>query len=374
NAQYDSAEFNPPDYTADPSPDFRNRLHTSVVSLDYRGVVSPLWTTTLQASRNVDDLNSGGTTLTRYKTDREQQTWQNALHLGAGQQVMLAYEHLGEKVSGDVFTAEPQRTNNAFVLGYSGRYGLAGLQASVRHDDNSVYGDNTTGSVGATYQISPQFKLRALAGTTFRAPTFNDLFYPGYGVSSIQPERGRSFEVGASWQSGNTSATATVYRNDVRDLIGYDPDPTGAHCPPGYFGCAANTSRARLQGATLGATQQWDGLEMRATVDFLDARDADTGVRLARRAAHQETLAVSYTRNAWSAGASLLDVGSRPDGGVVLGGYGIVDVHAAWRFHARWRLEAKLLNALDHRVEPVRDYQGLGRQAWIGVTFDGNGF
>ena len=67
NAQYDSAEFNPPAFNADPSPDFRNHLKTSVASIDYRGQVSSLWTTTLQASRNIDDLNSGGTSLGRFR-------------------------------------------------------------------------------------------------------------------------------------------------------------------------------------------------------------------------------------------------------------------------------------------------------------------
>ena len=70
----------------------------------------------------------------------------------------------------------------------------------------------------------------------------------------------------------------------------------------------------------------------------------------------------------------MLDVGSRPDGGVVLGGYALFDLRAAWRFQPHWQLQAKLLNALDHRVEPIRDYQGLGRQAWIGIGFDGKGF
>ena len=36
----------------------------------------------------------------------------------------------------------------------------------------------------------------------------------------------------------------------------------------------------------------------------------------------------------------------------------------------RWKLEAKLLNALDRDIEPVRDYQGLGRQFWLGVRVD----
>src|SRR4030095_5381008 len=96
-------------------------------------------------------------------------------------------------------------------------------------------------------------KLRALAGTSFRAPTFNDLAFPGLGVPTIRPEEGRSVEARVSWQGDDASASVTVYRNRVSDLIGFQPDPT--LCPPGYdFGCAANVQRARLQGATLAAT------------------------------------------------------------------------------------------------------------------------
>lgn len=373
NAQYDSAEYNPPDYLPDPSPDFRNRLTTNIASIDYRGAISDLWTTTAQISSSVDDSKSGGTTTSRFKTERSQAMWQNALHLSADQQVVLAYEHLRERIQGDAFSDQLQRSNNAFITGYSGQFGAHGLEASLRFDSNSVYGQNTTGSVGWSYELTDGLELRALAGTTFRAPTFNDLYYPGYGVATVQPERGRSLELGVVWKSGTTSANATVYRNQVRNLIGFDPDPSGTDCPTGYFGCAANTSRARLQGATIGAAQSWGGLTLRGTVDFVDAKDANTGTRLPRRAAHQETLAADYVRGGWSIGASVLDVGSRPDGGITLGGYAVADLRAAWAFVPHWRLEAKVLNVLNHRIELVRDYQGLGRQAWIGVRFDGKG-
>jgi vitamin B12 transporter len=69
----------------------------------------------------------------------------------------------------------------------------------------------------------------------------------------------------------------------------------------------------------------------------------------------------------------MLFVGSRPDSGVVLGGYAIVDLRVAWQPQKTWRIEAKLNNALDRRVEPLRDYQGLGRQAWLGVRVDSAG-
>ena len=203
------------------------------------------------------------------------------------------------------------------------------------------------------------------------------------GARKVVPASARSFEIGASWESGDTRLSVTAYRNDVRDLIGYEPnidenfEPLGL-CPPGYaFGCARNIGRARLQGLTFAGAQRWRQWELSGNVELLDATDSDTGNRLNRRAAHQESVTLTWTEDAWTAGAALVFVGSRPDGSpgttFVLGGYGVLDLRATWRFMPKGRLEAKLLNALDHRVEPLRDYQGLGRQAWIGVRFDGQG-
>ena len=374
HSQFDSVQYLPPDYVADPSPDFRNRLVTRVTSADYRGVVNALWTTTAQLSRSVDDLTSGAAMPSRFVTRREQGTWQNALTLGAGQQLVVAYERLSERAAADGFTTEPKRRNDAVVVGYSGSLGRHALQADLRRDDNSDYGGNTTGRLGYAFTVLPGLKLRALAGTSFRAPTFNDLYYPGYGVATVRPEKGRSVEAGVSWQGDTNSASATVFRNRVRDLIGYQPDR--AFCPtdPAFnFGCAGNVNRARLQGATFAGSQRWGGFAVRASVDLLDAKDADSGRRLVRRAAHQETLVADFDAGPWRIGASGLFVGSRPEGGAVLGGYGVLDLRASWRLQRQWQLEAKLLNALDHRIEPVRDYQGIGRQAWLGVRFDSVG-
>jgi vitamin B12 transporter len=371
NSQYDGTE---PPFFDDPSPDFRNRLVTRVASLDYRGKPTSTWTTTLQASSAVDDLTSGGNIQSRFITRREQATWQNALALGAGQQLLLAYEHVEERASADAFPTEQSRRNDAGVLGYSGAFGAHTLQADLRRDNNSIYGGNTTGRIGYAFDLGAGVKLRALTGTTFRAPTFNDLAFPGFGVATIQPERGRSVEAGASWQGEAATFSATVYRNRVHDLIVFEPD--SAFCPPDpayQFGCAANRQRARLQCATLTGTARWQQVDLRANVDFLDATDEDTGVRLPRRAAHQESAGADYVAGAWRFGASALFVGSRPDSGVVLGGYAVVDLRVAWKPRTEWQVEARLANALDRTIEPVRDYRGLGRQAWIGVRYASTG-
>jgi vitamin B12 transporter len=374
NAQFDNSEFLAPNFTQDPSPDFRSRLVNQVTALDYRGVISPALTTSVQFATNKDDSVSGGTLAEQYLTQRKQFTWQTAWKFGADKQLVALFENLKESARADAYLAPVQRSNNALALGYSGQYGAHALQADVRRDNSSVYGGVTTGRLGWGMDVAAGWRIRALAGTTFRAPSFNDLYFPDYGVSSVRPEKGRSIEAGLSWRTAASEASITVYQNKVRDQIGYQPDPAFCPAAAGYpYGCAANVSRARLTGATLAASTRAGGLTLRANIDVLDAKDADTGIRLPRRAAHQESLTADYATGAWNFGAALLAVGSRPDAGVVLSGYETLDLRTTWRVAPQWLLEARLLNATNRNIEPLRDYQALGRQAWLGVRFDSAG-
>lgn len=373
-SQYDASQFVAPLFKQDPTPDFRDRSSSRVVSLDYRGRLTPAWTTTLQLGRNDDELAAGAAVVNRFHTRREQFTWQNALALGAAQQLLLAIDGMDEAIDASNFATGLKRKNRALMAGYSGRFGAHDLLLDLRHDDNSVYGKADTGRIGWRYALAPGLSLRALAGTSFRAPTFNDLYYPGYGVTNVAPERGRSLEFGAHWTGAMSDASVTVYRNRVRDLIAYQPDRR--FCPPAAaynFGCAGNVSDARLQGASLSASHRWHAWRLQAALEFLDATDARTGARLNRRAAHQESLGIEHNRDAWTLGAALMNLGDRPDNGKTLGSVATLDLKAFWRVAPQWQVEAKLLNATDRDLEPVRDYHGLGRQAWIGLRYQGGG-
>jgi len=374
-SQYDGAEYLPPTFDPDPTGDLRNRFDTQVATLDYRGELTKQWTTTVQLSTQSDKLLSGDRDPSRFETRRRQLTWQGAWTPLADQQFMAAFERLEERVVATVFGGSLRRHTNALVLGYTGSFGPLKVQADGRHDRNSVYGDVSTGKLGLAVDLRAGLTLRAVGGTAFRAPTFNDLYYPGFGVSTVGPERARSIEVALQWQGLDTSASATLYRNRVRDLIAYESDRSFCPADPAYdFGCARNVNRATLQGATLAARHRTGAITWRATIDFLDAKDDATGERLPRRAAHQESLGAEWTGEAWSAGADLLRVGARPEGGAQLPAYLLVDLQARYRIAPRWRLEARLLNAFDRQYEAVRDYPALGRQAWLGIRYDGLGF
>jgi vitamin B12 transporter len=370
-SQFDSAQFAPPDFLPDATPDFRSRLQTELIALDYQGTLSGRWTTTVRASYQSDALSSGADIVSVYDTRRRQLTWQNSWTPLADQQFVFALDLLGEAIHSSDYQA-PDRDNTGLVFGYTGLFGAQKVQADLRFDHNSAYGNQTTGKLGWGIDLPAGWSLRAVAGTAFRAPTFNDLYFPGYGVETVQPERSRSVEIGVGYQREQTSINATAYHNKVSDLIGYQADP--ALCPPGFaFGCANNVSQARLQGVTVQGVQQWGDLQFTLALDWLDAKDTITDMDLPRRASHQQTFAVDWNRGPWQLGATLVNVGSRPDAGVIVPSYLLVNLNGRYRLAPKWQLEARVLNAADESYEPVHDYQGLGRQFWLGLRYDGRG-
>ncbi|MBZ8138730.1 TonB-dependent receptor [Rubrivivax gelatinosus] len=365
-SQIDSTEYAP---AADNTPDFRDKLDVDATALDWRGSIAPGLVATLRIDRSVDDSRSGKTIVNRYRTTRDHALAQIAWETGIAGQIVAAVERLEEDAKTDGYRGD--RDTNVAVLAWTGQTGRFAWQADLRHDDSSDYGGETTGRLGGSFALAPQWRLRALAGNSFRAPSFNDLLYPGYGSPDIKPERGRSVEFGVEWAADGDRAGLTVYRNKVKNLIGYQPDRSQCPDGPAYdYGCAGNTSRARLQGATLSGAKALGDWALRAQVDFLDAKNSDTGARLARRAAHQETLGVDWHHADWNAGASVLRVGARPDSRA-LDAETTLDLKAGWRFAKGWTLESKLLNATDEDLEPAAYYRGPGRQFWLGLRYEG---
>ncbi|MCA0176041.1 MAG: TonB-dependent receptor [Proteobacteria bacterium] len=361
--QYDATEYPPPDYAPSNAADFRSEARSHSLEAHWRADWTPQWQTLVRATTQLGDTDTGGQLIDSYRTRREGLTAQATWQPQPTQHLTLAAETLRERVSSTAYDDESRRTNSLAVA-WAGRHGELATQADLRHDDNSVYGGTTTGRLGLAYTLAPGLRLRGLVGSSFRAPSFNELYYPSYGVTTIQPEKGRSAELGVEHSLGDVSLAATVFHNRVTNLIAYQSD--ASQCPSGYsYGCAANIGRATLQGMNFTAGWQDSHWDLRAALDLLRARDDATGQRLARRAPHQFSLDARWQDGPWQAGAALLRVAARPDSGITLPAYTQIDISAGWRFAPQWTLEAKVNNLTDRQIEPVRDYQSLGRQGWL---------
>ncbi len=371
DARYDAADYNPPTFAPDPSPDFRTKLATAVQALDWRGNLAPEWSGSLRVARSSDDSRSGSTGQDRFRTERRHAQAQLAWRPGPALQAVLALEQQADDATSTSYAGPVSRRSRAVALEATGSQGAVAWQADLRRDDASDFGAETTGRLGGSVAVGGGWRLRALAGSSFRAPSFNDLVFPGYGVPGLKAERGRSVEAGLGWKGAAAELAVTSWRNRVDDLVAYEPDATRCPPDPAYaFGCAANVAKARLSGTTVSASQRAGAWQWRAQLDALKARDGLTGARLPRRADTQATLAADWRQGAWGLGASVVHLGERPDGGLALASETTLDMSATWRPAPGWQLALRLDNATDEIRVPARDYQGLGRQAWLVLRWE----
>ena len=194
NNQYDNAYGKPTDINTN-----RDRIwKASLVSEDQLG---SNWHSRLQLANGVDqyrDYLNGAPVVggALYRTSNTQLSWQNLLQVGEGRQIMLGAETLRQKVSSDISPgyARTSRQINSLLAGYTGHYGAHQVQFNLRQDNNSQYGNIATGLLGYGYALSEGWRASASYSTAFRAPTFNELYYPNYGNASLRPERSRNVE------------------------------------------------------------------------------------------------------------------------------------------------------------------------------------
>ena len=69
-------------------------------------------------------------------------------------------------------------------------------------------------------------RLLASYGTAFKAPSFNELYFPFFGNPDLDPEQSRSAELGVSGELQGRNWSVNAYQTDVDDLIVFGPSFT----------------------------------------------------------------------------------------------------------------------------------------------------
>jgi vitamin B12 transporter len=353
--------------------DTHSKATIDTASVFAKAQLLPTWRSMLQYSETRDKganytsaLASG---YTRIDTKQSFITWQNDVQIGADV-LQLLYEHRKEEVDTNGAAAmNRDRNTNSFAASYNARRGAHLLSASARRD-NSVYGDKNTGSIGYAYNVSQSLRATASYGTSFRAPTYNELYYPAYGNAANKPEQGRNAEVGLRYDDGINAISAGYYRNRLTDmLVNTNPCPFGAGYPTG---CAYNVNRATLEGLTLSASTQVAGINLGANADLQDPKDDTTGKRLIRRAKRHANLTADYGIGALKAGVEVELAGERFENAantVRLGGYGLVNLYATYAFNRDWSALVRWNNATDKQYDLARNYATPGSKVFAGIRY-----
>ena len=353
--------------------DTRSENTIDTASVFARAQLLPSWRSLLQYSETRDKganyTSATAAGYTRINTKQSFITWQNDVTIGADT-LQLLYEHRKEEVDTNGAAAmNRDRNTNSFAASYNARRGAHLISASARRD-NSVYGNKNTGAIGYGYQFTRALRATASYGTSFRAPTYNELYFPNYGNAANRPEKGRNAEVGLRYDDGVNAMSAGYYRNRLTDmLVNTNPCPFGG----GYTsGCAYNVNRATLEGITLSAATRVMGVNLGANADLQDPQDDTTGKRLIRRAKRHANVTADYGTGALKAGVEVELSSTRFENAtntVQLGGYGLVNLYATYAFTRDWSALVRWNNVADKQYDLARYYNTPGAKVFAGIRY-----
>ena len=347
-------------YDDGPGRDARSKLGSSSLGVNLRGVAAKGWTTQLSFGQSTDKNNAEVAAFlpSQFETRQNQLGWQNDIDTPIGV-VLAGLEQLKQSVTSSTVYTVMDRTVNSAYLGLNGSSGAHSWQLNVRRDSNSQFGVSSTGFAGYGFQIAPQWRARIAHGTSFVAPSFNQLYFPAFGNPALQPEKGRNTELGLDWTLGAHKAKLIRFDNRIQGFI------TSATLP-------ANIPQARIDGWTLGYEGAFDALTVRASADTLNPRNLLTDKLLPRRAKQQLSLGLDYTTGPWRLGGNWLSVGQRYDNvtnTAPLAAYSTLDVTTDYQVTRDWAVQGRVRNLTNKTYETAAGYNQPGRGRFVSLRW-----
>ena len=261
------------------------------------------------------------------------------------------------------YTLTERTTKSAHVnASYIGDKFLA--EFAVRYDDVEAVADDTTINLGLGYRFSVQHQLSINYGEGFKAPTFNDLYFPWGGNPDLKFETSENKELVYKGFYNTGNLTVSVYDSEVDDLIQWIPDVNGIWAPQ-------NIGHADISGIEASYNIAYGDFSHKFTASSISSEDGTTGKQLQLRAKTHFGYEISYASDSFDIFTQFQYVGERPDTDfqtwmpTMLGSYTQINVGASYSFDKQWQLKLKVSDALDENPTLVSGYNTPGRTFYL---------
>jgi vitamin B12 transporter len=327
------------------------------------------WNLTLAGGRSWDELDVfyEDVYLDTFDTTRDVLSWQNDVFLGEDHLLTAGIDYQSDRVSGTVDYEDSSRTNTGFFGQYQGGFGRHLIKASLRHDENEQFGGHDSGDAAWGYRLTDHLRLSASFGTAFKAPTFNDLYYPFFGNPDLDPETSRSIELGVAGDLDSVSWSINVYQTDIDDLIAFDA----------IVQKPANIDRARIRGVEAVAGASLGGWDINANLTVMDPRNGSEGPNkgnlLPRRPEQSFCLDLDRDFGDIRAGGTVYFAGRTYDefaNRIRLDAYALVDLRAEYYFTKSLKFQGRIENLFDEDYETAAYYNQPGRSAYLTLRYE----
>lgn len=319
------------------------------LQLDWQ--TSDRWSQRFMLNTSQDSYKAHSKYPSTINTWRRGANWQNDVLLGENGLFTAGAEAQFDRATNEGKFSD-ETINRAGYLQYQWSGERFDLLLGGRRDNHSSYGTHDTGRLTLGSRIG-EGRIYASYASAFKAPTFNELYYPGYGNADIKPEESISTELGYRIGGLQTS----LYQTRVRNLIQSYP--------------VTNVGRATLQGLeveyryNVGKWQLSHGLTVQRT------KDEDTGDQLLRRAQKKMLFNASGPVSERARlGIEVNYTGPRMDySSVELPSYTLLNLTGEYRLAKKWRLSGRIENLLDEDYQLANGYNTPGLSAYLTLAY-----
>jgi vitamin B12 transporter len=306
--------------------------------------------------------------------ERREAEWINSFFVGPWSTSTVGLEYRHEEGDNKGVFKSATHTKSFFFEQQFRFFDRIFLTGGVRIDDSSAFGTHTTPRGSAAFLIKETgTRIRGSAGSGFRAPTLNELFFPGFSNPDLQPETSFSWDVGVDqtfWRE-RIRLGLTVFYNKFDNLIRFVPINTFP------FVAAINVARARASGVEFtGEADLLKNLVASVNYTYTDSEDLSTDRWLAREPQHRWNIGITWepirrlqlftqihvvTRQFESEQAGFNSGHTRIDVG---GNYRLIDKYGVLQF---LDLTARVNNILNEGYAEVRGFPALGTAFLLGA-------
>jgi len=331
------------------------------VALKSENQLASIWFSRVVIGQTVDDIAITSQFPGKFKTSQNQLSWQNDVTLSEAL-VSVGIEQREEKVASTTnYTTKSRRTDSAFVSATQ-KYDQFLFAANIRRDSESQFGQRNTGGASVGWQVSATQLIYTSAANAFRAPSFNDLYFPGFSNSLLRPEKSRSSELGWRLTLPRVRANIALFDNRIENLIAFDFVTSRPQ----------NVQRARIRGTEMSLDTTAFGINWRAQLTLQTPKNADSGRQLRSRAttfgsasASQTVGNVTWRIDTVSSAARFDSANESPTSR--MSGYTLLNASLNYRFNRQLQIEVAGNNLTDRRYELARGYNQLERQFLVNI-------
>ena len=264
------------------------------------------------------------------------------------------------------------RKNTGVFASYQSSFNKLDLEVSARQDDNEQFGTKTTGSFAVGYRLNNGIRLSTSFGTAFKAPTFNDLYYPdgqfSVGNPNIKAESSKNLEFGLQGALKTGSWEVNLFQNKVDNLIAWAPRADGKWTP-------SNTDKAVIRGIEAGHKTVLKNWNINTSLALLSAKNdhgANKGKYLRYRPKKTLNLDISRQFGRFNVGTTIHAESGRytkQDNTESLAGYATLDLRTEYAISKNWSAGVKVANVLDKKYETNKGYNQDGINGMLTIKY-----